>query len=341
MKKRYQVFVSSTFLDLQDERGEIMQALLELRCIPAGMKLFPASNDEQWKLIKRVIDDSDYYVIVIGGRYGSLHSSGISYTEMEYRYALETNKPIIGFLHQDPSQLPAKNCEKDPIGKQKLEDFKSLVQKKMVKYWKNAHDLGSKVSRSIVNLIEDTPAVGWIRADFVPNEEATLQILRLKQKIEELENEAIQTRTSAPKGTEGLSGGDETYGIKFKYSSKDEDYKQYTYTFQYDKSWNAVFSTIRPSMLDEIIDRLLKKELDKMVLGDMGRKMSEDPQHKVHKLGSFEIEEQAFNTIKIQLKALGLIMQSEKKRSVTNQGTYWSLTPYGDATLTQLRAIKK
>jgi hypothetical protein len=200
MKKRYQVFVSSTFTDLQEERSEIMQALLELRCIPAGMELFPASNDEQWKLIRRVIDDSDYYVIVIGGRYGSLHSTGISYTEMEYRYALDTGKPIIGFIHEDPMQLPAGDCEQDAEKKLKLAEFRKLVEKKMVKYWKNAHDLGSKVSRSIVNLIEDNPAVGWIRGDFVPNEEASLQILKLKQRIEELEAEAVETRLSAPKG---------------------------------------------------------------------------------------------------------------------------------------------
>ena len=89
MDKRYQVFVSSTFTDLQEERQEIMQALLELRCIPAGMELFPAANETQWDLIRKVIDDCDYYIVVIGGRYGSIGPDGLSYTEMEYRYALE------------------------------------------------------------------------------------------------------------------------------------------------------------------------------------------------------------------------------------------------------------
>lgn len=40
MDKRFQVFVSSTYEDLQEERREVMQALLELDCIPAGMELF-------------------------------------------------------------------------------------------------------------------------------------------------------------------------------------------------------------------------------------------------------------------------------------------------------------
>jgi hypothetical protein len=59
---RYQVFVSSTYRDLQQERQQVMQALLELDCIPAGMELFPATDDDQWTLIKKVIDNSDYYV---------------------------------------------------------------------------------------------------------------------------------------------------------------------------------------------------------------------------------------------------------------------------------------
>jgi Domain of unknown function (DUF4062) len=76
MERRYQVFVSSTFVDLQIERQATMQALLSLDHFPAGMELFPASDDDQWALIKGVIDDSDYYVLVIGGRYGSTTDKG-------------------------------------------------------------------------------------------------------------------------------------------------------------------------------------------------------------------------------------------------------------------------
>ena len=132
MDKRYQVFVSSTFEDLQEERKEVMQALLELDCIPAGMELFPAANEDQWSLIKRVIDDSDYYILIIGGRYGSTNEEGKSYTQMEYEYAIRTKKPTIAFLHKNPSMIPSGKCEQDPEKKKKLDDFKALAQKKLV-----------------------------------------------------------------------------------------------------------------------------------------------------------------------------------------------------------------
>ncbi len=92
-EKRYQVFVSSTYEDLQEERQEIMQALLELDCIPSGMELFPAADEDQWTLIKRVIDDCDYFIVVVGGRYGTVSpTTSMSYTQMEYEYALKKGK---------------------------------------------------------------------------------------------------------------------------------------------------------------------------------------------------------------------------------------------------------
>lgn len=105
MEKKYQAFVSSTYQDLLEERQEVMQALLELDCIPVGMELFPAADDDQWTLIKGLIDDCDYYILIIGGRYGSTHKSGISYTQMEYEYALSKQIPIISFLPKTPDNI--------------------------------------------------------------------------------------------------------------------------------------------------------------------------------------------------------------------------------------------
>ena len=83
MDKRFQFFISSTFADLRDERQAVLKAVLELNQMPAGMELFPASDDTAWQLIRDVIDASDYYLLVIGGRYGSVDEAGLGYTEKE------------------------------------------------------------------------------------------------------------------------------------------------------------------------------------------------------------------------------------------------------------------
>src|SRR4051794_20465152 len=83
MDKRYQVFVSSTYTDLPDARQAVLMTLLTMDCVPAGMEMFGAVDEEQFEFIKRVIDDSDYYVLIIGGRYGTEALDGRSYTEKE------------------------------------------------------------------------------------------------------------------------------------------------------------------------------------------------------------------------------------------------------------------
>lgn len=70
--KKYQVFISSTYSDLIEERRKILDILLAADCIPAGMEAFVATDAEQFEVIKKVIDLCDYYVLIIGKRYGSI-----------------------------------------------------------------------------------------------------------------------------------------------------------------------------------------------------------------------------------------------------------------------------
>src|SRR5438093_11478813 len=114
MDKRYQVFVSSTYADLKEERRKVIQTVIEMDCIPAGMELFPAADEEQWEFIKRVIDDCDYYLLIIGGRYGSTTPEGMSYTEKEYDYAIEKGIKVVALLHENPEEIPMRKSEVDP-----------------------------------------------------------------------------------------------------------------------------------------------------------------------------------------------------------------------------------
>lgn len=176
---RYQVFVSSTYRDLQEERQQVIQALLELDCIPAGMELFPAADDDQWTLIKRVIDDSDYYVLIIGGRYGSMTPEGISYTEREFDYALGNAKPIMAFLHSKPDELGSK-VEVDREARERLVAFREKVETgRTCRYWSTAGELGGFVSRAIARAKTDKPAEGWVRGGFATGPELLAQLNNL------------------------------------------------------------------------------------------------------------------------------------------------------------------
>jgi hypothetical protein len=342
MEKRYQVFVSSTFQDLQDERQEIIQALLELDCMPSGMELFPAANEDQWTLIKKVIDDSDYYILIIGGRYGSIGPEGISYTEMEYRYALEKGKPIIGFLHKNPQEIPANRTEQEKEGREKLQNFRELVQKKLVKYWTTPSDLGSIVSRSLIMLIKSNPAIGWVRADQVPNEGISLEMLKLRKQIDELQLELKNTRIQAPVGSDGLARGDDLFVINYGFTAKNKSYDRTTYKASFKTTWNNIFSHIGVNLLDEANENIMITSLNNFISTFQKEALYKSREDlKNTQLESFKINEADYQTIKIQLRALGLIIKSNRPRSVKDTLTYWSITPYGDEILTQLRAIRK
>ncbi len=163
MKKRYQVFVSSTYRDLIEERATIMDTLLKADCIPAGMELFPASDESQWKVIQRVIDESDYYVVVIAGKYGTEYK-GKSFTQREYEYAISKKKSIIALLHKNPEELPLSKCEKSESKQNKLKEFRRLTQKRLCDFWTTKDDLSTILFHSINNLKSRHPKDGWIKA---------------------------------------------------------------------------------------------------------------------------------------------------------------------------------
>lgn len=341
MEKRYQVFVSSTFKDLEAERQEVMHALLELDCMPSGMELFPATNESQWNLIKKVIDDCDYYILILAGRYGSVGPDGLSYTEMEYRYALSSNKPTIAFIHRDPGKIISDKTESTEEGKAKLAQFRATVEKKLCKHWETPQELGSVVSRSLIQLIKSTPAVGWVRANELADRDATMELLQLRRRVEDLQSELAKVRTSAPKGSEGLAQGDETHTLRFSFQVRGPgEFSSVPWNSGFSPTWDQMFSIVAPLMINEASEHTIKAALDSMVEEHNMQRLLEYEKLKGHNLHSFSLHQEDFQTVKVQLRALGLIAKSEKARSVKDSGTYWTLTPYGDEVMTRLRAIR-
>ncbi len=183
-QKRYQIFVSSTFADLEEERGKVMETILNYDCFPAGMEMFPAMDEAIFEYIKRIIDDSDYYMLIIGGRYGSEDDDGVSWTEKEYDYAVSKGIPVIAFDHKDFTELSAKKTDQDDKKRKKLIAFKKKVAKgRLIKKWTNKDDLALAVSTSLKRVLEFQPRIGWVRANSLQNDGAQKEIDILQREI--------------------------------------------------------------------------------------------------------------------------------------------------------------
>jgi hypothetical protein len=171
--KRYQVFVSSTFTDLKDERDSVILALLQMNCIPSGMELFPAIDEEQFEFIKRIIEDCDYYIIIVAARYGSsVSAEGISYVEKEYDYAVSRNIPVLAFLHSSPESIAANKVELSPDAREKLTRFRDRLKTgRLVRPWESSKDLRAEVALSLPQTIRAHPAPGWLRGNLAASAE--------------------------------------------------------------------------------------------------------------------------------------------------------------------------
>lgn len=186
MDVKYQIFVSSTYDDLADERRAVMEAILNLRHIPVGMEQFHATDENQWSYIKRRIAQCDYYVVIVAERYGS-EFEGKSYTQKEYELAVELKIPVIGFLLANEAKLALPQPKVEFAKKEKVEAFRELCKQKPVKFWKNSDDLALKVTQAINEITVENPQVGWVRADSVPSLKVVEELSRLSQEKRELQ----------------------------------------------------------------------------------------------------------------------------------------------------------
>jgi hypothetical protein len=166
-ERRYQVFISSTSLDLSKERRLVIDALLEASYIPVGMELFNAATESAWPVIERLIDSCDYYVVIVAWRYGSVRPSGISFTQSEYEYARSAGKPRLAFLYGKPEEIARGFTEPTEAGMQKVREFRRILQNELLcKYWERGGDeLAGKVVSGLNGAVLSDPQLGWVRGD--------------------------------------------------------------------------------------------------------------------------------------------------------------------------------
>jgi len=209
-KKKLQVFVSSTYTDLLEERQAAVQAILTAGHIPAGMELFAAGDEAQMDVIKRWIDESDVYMLILGGRYGSIEpKSQKSYIQLEYEYAVEKNKPLFAVvidekhLERKIKKFGSSVIEKDYS--EKLKSFRGQVLTKMVRFFNDPREIKLAILETMAEFSRREDLVGWVPGSEVINSGVIAEeIARLTKENATLQ-ERIATQNTAQVTYNGLS----------------------------------------------------------------------------------------------------------------------------------------
>jgi hypothetical protein len=325
MDKRYQVFISSTYSDLKEERSKVMQTIMSLDCIPAGMELFPANDTDQFDFIKKIIDDCDYYILIVGGRYGTISDDGISYTEKEFDYAIDKKIPVLAFLHEDINNIPVGKSDIETIKREKLIAFREKVSSgRLVKFWNNAEDLNGKVAVSLNYTIKAQPGIGWIRANLQTNAEFLQEMNNLRKELAELKDYKVKTEQDKEKEKilvdQAIAGIDEEFTING--STLNGSYKE-KWTIHI--TWKDLFAKIAPDFISPQRDTYVRQ----IIIRALGYSTTR----------AF-INSQDFQTIKIQFMVNELFEIKLLESTEGVKDLFWCLTDKGNRLMIETRTIK-
>ena len=325
MSAKYQIFVSSTYQDLKEERDLIIKATMEMGHIPVGMEMFSAADEEQWNIIKKQIDQSDYYIVIVAHRYGSTGTNGISYTEKEYDYASSQGIPTLGFVIDESVSWPRDKSDTGTKIIAKLNAFKDKVKLKPVSFWKNRDDLYGKCSIALMKAFNAYPREGWIRASQLQDTAASKEIIRLSSENALLrERVAVFEKASSEeelisKVIEILRANERTLSV-WKQTGADWEEGGTLTLYQ-------IFETLAVELRVEAELHAISKFMATMFSGvsmPNQRQTWPTPRNQVR-------------SILADLAAVDLIIPSRRKKLASDTNEYWCLSDLGVKLLAQMR----
>lgn len=325
--KRYHVFICSSGTDMQAERVVLSQALVSQGFFSWGLE---QRTPLTTAFARRQIDDCDYFILLLGSCYGDLSASGVSYMHLEYIYAVTKQKPIIILMHEDPDGRPTELQEKTAEGRSKFKDFRQQLQRErdVVASYRNARDLEMAVRHVMPQMVERTPAHGWIR----PQNTQQLQdeIDQLRQKVAQLEMQTGVVKSDPFLQIPRVHRNDAfTFDYKM-HAYQDGNFKELRP--QRVMKWGDILAVLGPGFSppapEENFSRIMNEYLNQTSLADAREILP-----RAHATARSQVNIRALHTIKLQLKQNDWISPVGRD---DRQRLLWALTATGEKLLTEI-----
>lgn len=330
--KRYHVFICTSGADMQAERVVMSQALVSQGFFSWGLE---QRTPLTTAFARRQIDDCDYFVLLLGGCYGELSASGVSYMHLEYIYAVTKQKPIVVLMHEAPESRAPELQEMSAEARSKFNDFRQQLQREreVVVTYRNMRDLEMAVRHAMPQMIERYPAAGWIRPQ--DNQKLQDEIDQLRQKIAQLQN-----NTTALSDDIDLSlpkvHPEEVFAFDYKvHAYQDGNFRELRP--QRKMKWGELLQILGPGFSpaapEENFARVINEYLNQSALNDAREVLP-----RAHATARSQINVRALHTIKMQLKHNQWIIPAGRDQ---RQRLLWELTPHAEKVLMNLNLEKR
>jgi Domain of unknown function (DUF4062) len=164
--RRYQIFISSTFNDLREERKAAIEAVFESGHIPIALESFSPTNESDLQVIRRAMQDCQVYIAILGHRYGSIvPGKDYSFVEFEYDLAQEHNLKTLTFLLTN-AEIEDRRKKVDETEKRNYGRLTNFYETKVTKHFRKFFTPGPQF-KFIVELALAKNLTGWDRHGFV------------------------------------------------------------------------------------------------------------------------------------------------------------------------------
>ncbi len=158
----------------------------------AGMELFPATDKGAWHVIERSLQECDFYLLISGGRYGSLkNGTEKSYTELEYELARDlaasgSLEIAVLIWSRDDGDDYLENIDAEgSCDSKRQSDFHRRLMVDMegtVGYFHNDASLISK-THAALDEFSRKGGPGWVKAGTQPGHQ---EVVALREQVNEL-----------------------------------------------------------------------------------------------------------------------------------------------------------
>ena len=317
LDKRYQVFISTSGSEMQPERMILAQTLV-------GMGFFSWGLEQRTPLstafARRQIDDCDYVIILLGSSYGEQSVSGVGYMHLEYIYAVTKQKPIIVFMHDEPSSRDHALQDQKPELSEKFKEFRQLLQNEVdqIFTYRSLRDLEMAVRLNMSQMLERYPAVGWVR----PQNTQVLQdeIDALKDKIQQLETDVgkreVDPFLSLPKVSMH-----EVFAFEYRmHAYQDGNFKELK--IQKKLTWAQMLSILGTTFMNPTPEEYFSKRMNEY-LNENGLSDARIEMPRAHAVARAQINIRALHSIKMQMRQNEWIVQSGRD---DRQRMLWQVT---------------